>query len=86
MLEYMVDRAYTLEIFIEPIRGLRPPRSKSSYMVTRRDGTLVKECPFINDDPKGRWARVDARGAINADAGSEVTMDEVNVVVYGDDT
>ncbi|MFT3697722.1 MAG: hypothetical protein QM831_31575 [Kofleriaceae bacterium] len=78
-----VGAPYTLEIFIEPIKGTRPIRFKSSYLILRRDGTKVKDCPFINNDPKGLWAEVDARGAIDADAGYAVKKEEVIVTVMG---
>ena len=79
------QQLYRLRILLEPIAGARPERIKSSYRVTRRDGTLVKDCPFINNDPRADWARVDAWGAINSDAGRHVETAEVEIIIIGND-
>ena len=68
---------------MEPIKETKPVRFKSSYLVLRHDGTRVRDDDFINDDPKDRWAEVDARGAINTDAGRKVGDEEIAVTVFG---
>jgi hypothetical protein len=41
-------------------RGKRPVRNTSAYEVIRRDGTLIKEMPYIENDPNGFYAKAES--------------------------
>jgi hypothetical protein len=64
-------------------KGKRPVRHLSAYEVLRRDGTVVKEMPYIDNDPNGSYANAEVIAAAQIDAGAlGLELDEKNIVVH----
>jgi len=64
-------------------KGKRPVQRQSDYVVIRRDGAVIKEMPYIRDDPEGFYANAEVIAAANLDAqdlGRE--LHESNIVVH----
>lgn len=64
-------------------KGKRPVQQQSAYVVIRRDGAVIKEMPYIKDDPEGFYAKAEVIAAANRDAEAVgLELDERNIVVH----